>query len=183
MFDFVLLLPLTLVSAFFVFRLILISAGWLKNPVMRQLESYSNSYSTYYPLPAMMIWSSMFAVSGSLLLMLIAQSRFPIYLPGILLMLGAWISVQYADGIMARSRWMQPKWYRDLQDRAGRYEQRRIAFAWIRLTPRIRTKLSLNDHAFELWVDLVLLSTSDTTADTFVYEKHYRLLKRRIAVS
>ncbi|MDX2160070.1 MAG: hypothetical protein SF162_01970 [bacterium] len=172
-----------LISAFFLVRLALIHVGLLKEPVLRQLQSYSDSYIRYYPLPAVLIWSGMLWICGGISIMQLAGSRFPLFLPGVLFLCGAWISVQAADWLMHHQRWMLPRWYRDLDERADRDEQRRIAYAWLRLPRPLRRTLNVNDRAFAAWTDLVILSSGISTGDMFVYARHYRILKTRTARS
>ncbi len=183
MFDYLVLLGLAALSGFFLLRLILIIAGVLKAPVLRQLQSYSAVYSSYYPVPAFFIWTGVLLLCGGILSMLVTKSRFPAFIPGVLCLCTAWTSLQYERFWARRGRFLFPRWYRELQERAGRDEQRRVAYAWLRLPLSTRRRLSFQDRAFGVWADLVLLSTTDATGDTFVHDSAYRLLKRRMVAS
>jgi hypothetical protein len=182
MLDMVVLGGLCALSGYFLMRLLLIKIGVFKTPVLHHLQSYS-AQETYYPLPAFFVWMGLFSVTLGVMFMLMAKSGFPVFLPGIGLWLLGWASVQFPHYWMQHSGFLFPAWYRDLQDRAGRDEQRRIAYAWLRLSAATRRRLCFQERAFATWIDLVLLSTTDATADTFVYEATYRLLKRRMAAS
>lgn len=179
--DIVLLCVGMLVSTFFLVRLMLIRVGLLKEPVLRHLQSYADTSVHYYPLPAVLGWAGLWVMCVGLAVMRLARSSYPAFLPGIVIWFAAALSIQLSGWFMSRMAWVRPQWLRDLEGRADRDEQRKIAYAWLRLPTGMRRRLNAHDHEFAAWADLVILSTSSTIEDTFVYASHYRLLKTRIA--
>lgn len=175
----VLLVSAMAISILFLCRLTLISSGWLKAPILRQMQSYSQTYLRYYPLPAMFSWAGVFLFCVGVLMMIAAGSIFPAFLPGFGLLVCSWLSVQFAPWFMQHDQWILPAWYRELDERTSRDEQRRIAYAWLRLPRAVHREFNRSDAAFAGWADLVLLSMTNATADTFVYAPQYRLIKAR----
>ncbi len=170
-----------LISGAFLLRLAMIRLGWLKEPVLRQMRIYGAPYNTYYPLPAMLFWGGWFSFTGASLMMSIANSRFPIFLIGVVMLSAAYFSIQSPRLFIKYGEWLQPRWARELAERADYDEQRRVAWAWLRLPSGMRRRFALQDSAFDVWADLIILSVGCTHADTFVYAINYRTLKTRTA--
>jgi hypothetical protein len=167
----------------FLVRLILIFVGILKTPVMRVLQVYAEESKYYYPLAALIWWFGVCWTSGALLIMRVFGSGFPIFLPGIALGFLAAHLLLNPEKTPIPASGLQPRWYRELADRANRDEQRRIAYMWLRLPPRLRTFFELNDRAFSTWTDLIILSTGAQVSDEFVHNRNYRLVIARLKES
>lgn len=179
--NFVLWLCLIL-SVCFLLRLLLIWQGLLKTPVMRSLQNY-NKHSHYSLSAWLILWLGLFSVSGSILLLNALNSRFPLYLPGILLLFIAIYQLTPTDRNTIRKPHLQPYWYRELAKYSSLDEQRQIAYLWLRLPPRLKTYFELNDRAFFAWSDLVLLSIGAQVSDEFVHSRVYRKTIARLKKS
>lgn len=51
-----------------------------------------------------------------------------------------------------------PRWYSDLMHLATRQERRQIAFAWLRISWRLRWRLNGDQASFYVWAELVRLT-------------------------
>lgn len=172
-----------LVSGVFLVRLAMIRIGWMKEPVLREMRVYGAPYNTYYPLPSLLFWGGWFSFTGGSLMMSIANSRFPVFLVGVAMLIAAFFSIQSPHLFIRYAAWLQPRWARQLAERADYDEQRRVAWAWLRLPPGLRRRFALQERAFDVWADLIILSVGSTQADTFVYAVNYRALKARTAAT
>jgi hypothetical protein len=161
------LLVLTLISSIYFLRNLMILAGWLKSPLLRNFERYGVGDDSYTVMPELLMSFVLLLFSVTALLM---ESFFKTALPVVL------IAMVYLVGwLMLRSRLVArripllflslPIWYSDLRERTTREERRRIAYRWLSLPLRTRLAYSANDHAFHLWADLVILGTVTHTVE------------------
>lgn len=51
-----------------------------------------------------------------------------------------------------------PRWYHDLMRETSRQERRQLAFAWLRVPPRLRWRLNGDQASFHVWSELVRLT-------------------------
>ena len=165
-----LLIGALLTSLFFLGRLVLILGGVYKDPVLRVSERYAVEDDLYYVLPGLLLWSGVLLLSGGLTLMLMTGLRFPVYLVGVVLMLLAYaaeenpqIAKEYPTLLLS-----YPLWYAELRRRTTREERRRIAYMWLWLPARMRLYYNSHDRAFNLWADLIIMSTTLQTVDDHV---------------
>ncbi|GEM_PF-916990 len=170
---------LTGACALFLGRLLLILSGMLKDPVLRQLRSYSDTLPSYFFMPALFLWIALFMLFFSMLMMEISDTNFPVFLSSCAPFLLAYLATRF-PGMLIKHGWvLLPAWYRALQSYAARDDQRRVAYMWLSLPPRLRWRFSVNDRAFLQWADLVLLTAGVFVEDVFVYQREYHLSKRR----
>ena len=156
MVDFFRLIIFVITSVFFI-RTVLIISGKLKGPILRQFEHYGPDEFFYQPLPAFLGWFGAFMVAlGGLL------NATSIFMPiSILFWIVATIiwtmpelSTKYPQ-ILLR----YPLWLTEIQQRTERYERRRMAYMWLRLSRRLRRTYNSNDTAFREWADFIILGT------------------------
>lgn len=138
----------------------LILMGLLKGPILHTFEKYGDDENIYYPLPSILLWLGVLLISTSPWLAAGSRDLGIGLVPGIVLLLLA--SVAYNNPQIAlQFPWLfmrYPRWYWDLRERTSRQERRRIAYMWLWMPPRARLTYNGSDHAFNHWVDLVILS-------------------------
>jgi hypothetical protein len=149
---------LTVVSGFFLARMILITLGVLKGPVLRMFERYGDDEPYYDALPRLLLWVGLFTVSsGTLLANLVPSSILPLVMMGFLMFIGAYAAYELPD--LTRKYFRYPVWYVELLERTSRAERRRIAYMWRLLSRKARVAYSSNNHWFNEWADLIIVST------------------------
>jgi len=161
------MLILTLVSMAFLVVLIMIAAGYYKEPVLRCFERYAELDDSFYLLPLLLLGMGTFTIFGGLLFSLAVAPRFPAVAIGIGILLLAYIAHSHKDIMRAHSQIFLalPRWYVELRERTTREERRRIAYMWLCLPPRMRLHLNGSDYHFLLWADQVILGTVTQTVE------------------
>jgi hypothetical protein len=162
-----LLTGVLLVSLIGLGRMGLILVGLLKDPVLRASERYADEDDLYYPLPALLFWFGIFLFAGGLLLAAVTRVRYPMYVVGLFFMVLAYGAYTHPNLAMKYPKLLlsYPRWYSDLRERTTREERRRIAYMWLWLPRRVRLFYNSHDPAFNLWADMIILSTVMKTVD------------------
>ncbi len=161
------LLLLTLALFAYFVRNLLIAMGWLKSPLLRLFERYGVGDDSYTVLPELVL---SFALLTFAITSVVAEGFFSTPLPAVLLVLlyifgwGVFRSKQFARRFPALFMAL-PLWYSELRERTSREERRRIAYRWLSLPRSTRSAYSANDHAFNLWADLVIIGTITHTVE------------------
>jgi len=161
------LVLITLASFAYFGRNVLILMGWMKAPLLRKLEQYGVVDDSYTVMPELLM-SFVLLLFG--VTSLIIESFFRSVLPVVMVAL-----IYITAWLMLRSRRFAqqfpflfmalPLWYANLRERTTREERRRIAWRWLYLPARTRLAYSANDHAFQLWADLVIIGTVSHTVE------------------
>jgi hypothetical protein len=156
-----LLLAVLGLSAAYIARSVLILIGVYKDPILRQFEKYGDDESIYYPIPFLLLAMSIFAFTLAELVSRNIRSGFLLWLPGILLLVGAVLLYERRD---IAERYPQiflafPRWYHQLREDTNRLERRRIAYMWLRLPWRTQLIYNSNSTAFLVWADLIVMGT------------------------
>jgi len=151
-------LILFLVASFFLIRIILVIAGFLKGPVLKASHRYGDQETFYEALPQFLFWLGAWTANASILVTAIIPSGF--------LVLQVFSFILFASALITRAypniglRYFRyPRWYFELMEETTRYERRRIAYMWLNLPPRLRYIYNANNTAFRQWADMVILST------------------------
>lgn len=165
------------ISAALLTRLLLITVGWYKDPVLRHFERYMIRDDVYYPIPGLLLWSAL--VVWSIIALFTSQPPYvyPICLPGLLLLGFAYLAYELSDSalVSGSGRLTLPRWYADLRERTTREERRRIAYMWLHLPRKARLFYNSHDRAFLLWADFVILGTVLHTMETELTDVPYSL--------
>ncbi len=148
-------------SAFYLIRQVLIVAGLLKGPLLRQFEQYGDDEPVYYPLPGIFISFAVFLLAFGFLVAPILSAPFLPAGPGILMLAVAYAAQHYRDRVLRYPQVAQayPRWLHRLREYTSREERRRIAYRWLTLSWRTRLLYNSSDSAFLIWADLVVLAT------------------------
>lgn len=158
---FTILVPgLFIVSFVALLRTGLILMGLLKGPILHTFEKYGDDENVYYPLPSILLWLGVMLISISPWLAAGLGDLGLAFVPGLALLLAAWIAFNNPQlALQFPALFMRyPRWYWELRERTSRQERRRIAYMWLWMPPRARLTYNGSDHAFNHWVDLVILS-------------------------
>jgi hypothetical protein len=149
------------VSVFFLIRSILIFIGLIKDPILEACEKYGPDEFLYIPLLPVMVWSGMVMLMFGAWLWSLLRIASPLLVPGLLTLLVAGFCYRYYERVAEwHNRLLKyPRWYHELRERTTRYERRRIAYAWSRLSWRLRLTYNSNSEAFQKWADFVIMST------------------------
>lgn len=139
-------------------RIVLITVGVLKGPVFRTSEKYGDREEYFQVLPQLLLWAGLWFIgSGALLTTVVRGTFLPTQSLGMVLLAAALFCTIFPALGLRYFRY--PTWYFELQDNTTRLERRRIAYMWLRLSPRLRATLSSNQQAFREWADMIILST------------------------
>jgi hypothetical protein len=153
-----------LISLVFLMRTVLIMVGLLKGPVLQTFEKYGDDEIIYHPLPSLLFWTGVLVITLSpVLAASLRISLFPVIAPGFLMLIAAYFITMHPEFVRQHPDifMVYPRWYHQLRARTSRYERRRIAYKWLWLPPRLRLAYNGNDHAFNQWADLIIMSTTD----------------------
>jgi hypothetical protein len=156
-----------LASTVFLARSSLIIIGLYKDPILHSFEKYGDQENLYYPLVYTLLWLGVFVLS---LMTLVLENRFldlignPLIFYTVILGLGPLLHIVYLWLARYAMRnpdlfLLYPVWYREVRERTSRAERRRLAYMWLCLPWRTRLLYDSSDHAFTVWVDLVILAT------------------------
>lgn len=156
-------LPLFLVSMAILGRLSLIFIGMYKSPLLQLFEKYGDDENHFFPLPRMLFWLGIAMATGA-----DAISWIGFWVPEVVGIIGfLFMFLSYAVTALPIHLKQPldtfpplPTWYHRLRVETSREERRRIAYVWLKLPPKTRLLLNSNDHAFFLWTDLIILSTT-----------------------
>lgn len=156
-------LPLFTVSLGILGRLALIFIGTYKAPLLQLFEKYGDDENRFFPLPRLLFWMGMAMASGADVL-----SWGGFFIPetvgiiGILFMLMSYCVVMLPMSLrdILDEFPPLPTWYHRLRKHTSREERRRIAYVWLKLPRKTRLLLNSNNHAFFLWTELIILSTT-----------------------
>jgi hypothetical protein len=166
------------ISAAFLTRLLLITVGWYKDPVLRRFERYVIHDDSFDPIPGLLMWSALVVWSIVALFANQPPYVYPVCLPGLLLLGLAYLAFEFSGSAAASNGRLfpeLPRWYSDLRERTTREERRRIAYMWLRLPRKTRLTYNSHDRAFLLWADFVILGTILRTVETELTDVPYWL--------
>lgn len=160
--DGVILFAVLAGTAFYIIRQVLIFAGFLKGPLLRQFEQYGGAEPFFYPWPGMLIALAVFLFAFGGLVRPIISSSFFANVPGILTLVVAYFVWRFRDVAERHPHIFNayPRWLLRLREYTTREERRRIAYRWLMLPWRTRLYYNSSDAAFLLWADFIVLSTT-----------------------
>lgn len=143
---------------YFMVRIILIVIGVFKGPVLAASHRYGDAERLFEALPQLLLWTGLWSVGAGVMVTVVAPNAFfPFQTFGTILLLGALFTRAYPQVGLRYFRY--PRWYFRLLENTSRYERRRIAYMWLKLSPKLRRVYNSNTHAFREWADFVILST------------------------
>ena len=155
-------LPIFVLSAGLLFRLMLVLSGLHKGPLLALFEKYGDEENHLYPIPRLAFWFGTLCLSGYIAFYNIIFMPVVVVYIGLVLLLAAYL---YVFWLPAEVRYKTgdfppvPTWYHNLRQRTSRAERRRIAYMWLRLPWRARLTYNSNNRAFFAWADLVIMGT------------------------
>lgn len=157
----------TLVSIGLIIRLVMIAAGFYKEPVLHGFERYAQMDDSYHLLPPLLLAVGLLVLFGGMLFASTVANRFSPIVFALLIFLLAYYAHD-KRGTMAQHPNIFlsfPRWYVELRSRTTREERRRIAYMWLSLPKTLRLHYNGSDHHFLLWCDLVILGTITQTVE------------------
>lgn len=162
-----LVLILTLLSGGYLMVIVLIAAGFYKDPVLRHFERYAEIDDTFHLLPLFLLGVGLFAIFGGVLFAETVAPRYPPVILGAIFLLLAYLARDQRGKLGAYPGIFLafPRWYADLLQRTTREERRRIAYMWLCLPRSMRLHLNGSDRHFMVWADLVILATVTQTVE------------------
>jgi hypothetical protein len=172
MVDQILIMGVMAAYLFYIIRTVVILLGWLKGVALHTFEQYGDERRfrpvadlvflvvillmllPFLPLPQDLtaLRFIAFFLGGAMLIG--GMYTFQDVLAALLAKLSPKIGEQY----LALTAYY-PTWYRDLATRTSRYERRRIAYMWLRLTPNQRHLLDRDTSTFLHWTDFVIMGS------------------------
>ncbi len=158
---------LTIVSAGYLVRIILIGLGLYKDPILHHFERYAEFDDSFHLLPELLVGMGLFALFGGFLFSAAVAPRFPPMLLGLIFLLAAYVARERRSDLNAYPQIFLafPRWYVDLRERTTREERRRLAYMWLCLPRKMRLHLDGSDHHFQLWADQVIIATIMQTVE------------------
>lgn len=159
--DSLLLISILVASTAYIVRHVLIFAGFLKAPLLKQFERYGDDEPFYYPIPGILTALAGFVLAFGNLVAPIISAPFLSNGPALLVLVAAYLTWRYRDVAQRHPSILQayPRWLVRLRDYTTREERRRIAYRWLLLPWRTRLLYNSSDSAFLLWADFVVLAT------------------------
>ncbi len=148
-------------STILLLRSFFILAGLWKGPILHSFEKYGDPENVYLPLLYTLIWFILFLVSLLIVLFSDESATASMLSLFVLFSLILWNIYPHLKAFAANHPHVfmaLPRWYVELRARTSRDERRRLAYMWLRLPLNMQLHLSINDHAFFHWADLVLIS-------------------------
>lgn len=146
-----------IVSVLFI-RATLITLGFYKEPVLHAFQQYGEEVG-FSPLLDMFLWGGILAY---MIFLAFVPSTFLIILgviTGVAMTTFYW---RIKANIMNYPTFflLYPRWYYDIIDRTSREERRKLSYMWLGLPLRTRLLYNTRDDAFEMWVELVVISVA-----------------------
>lgn len=141
-----------------------IAAGLYKDPLMAHFRRYGpeEDERRFTPLVTLLALAGGWCISGTIVLG--ALSRYGALVgtnsPKTILIVLAFMGFGSAL-LVNRQPFLReslPVWYYELLHSATREERRFIAFAWLRIPRKMRWRLSGDQHAFNVWADMVRIA-------------------------
>jgi hypothetical protein len=172
MIENVLVAGVLLTYCFNIVRTIFILMGWFKSAALRTFEQYGVE-RPFRPFSDLVFYIVilLILVRMNVLPQYLSNLRFIAFFLGGAMMLGGMytfqdvlaaiiskISPKYGE-LYKQLTWYFPEWYRDLATRTSRYERRRIAYMWLRLSPHQRFLLDRDTQTFMHWTDFVIMGS------------------------
>lgn len=149
------------ISALYLLREVLIMVGFLKGPLLHFFERYGDDEPLYYPWPRLLAGTAGLSVFLFSYVSYYQPHWFLPVGPALVMLIIAYVLSQrqtfatdHADVLLPL-----PRWYVRLREDTSRLERRRIAYMWLRLSPRTRLLLNSSDNAFFQWADLIIAGT------------------------
>jgi hypothetical protein len=151
-------LPLWIYGLVMLTRAVLIQAGRLKGALLREFQPYDEQPRRYNSLLDLTLHAGL--LWGGVVLFLANYTTIASawMLPAVMLLLLAWVAYGFQNDL--QTVMPRPRWFQDVVQRTTAEERRRIAYAWLSITPNMRRHYNAHDQAFFRWVDLVLLATA-----------------------
>lgn len=149
-------LLMTFVGFIMLARLIVIQTGRLKDPLLRIFERYRSAPYRYNSLRDMALYCG----GGLGGLVLVAAHFTPLGTPWLLPMAMMWALalLLHALGGDLEPLLPKPRWFARFLRDTPLPERRRIAYAWLNITPSMRKHFNAHDEAFFAWVEMVTLA-------------------------
>jgi hypothetical protein len=147
---------MTIIGVGLLARAIVIQTGRLKGPLLRSFERYSDTPARYNFTRDLLVYAALLVGGATLLLAQVVTLSTPWSIPTVLLLATAWLAHTLREEL--ESFMPQPRWFARLMRMTTPAERRRIAYAWLNITPAMRKHYNAQDDAFFAWVDLVLLA-------------------------
>lgn len=138
-------------------RAIFVQAGRLKGPLLRPYEQYGDFPYRYNSLRDLTLCAAIFYAGIVLLVAHYVLLSAGWLLPALLLALASALAHWLSDDLQPLMP--KPGWYARFVRQTSDVERRRVAYAWLNITPAMRAHFNAQDDAFFTWVDLVLLAT------------------------
>jgi hypothetical protein len=136
-------------------RAIFVQAGRLKGPLLRPFERYGDAPYRYNSLRDLVLCAAVF-YSG---IILFVAHFAPLAVSWLLPSLALGAAAVLAHWLESDLQPLMPKpgWFARFMRATTEPERRRIAYAWLNITPAMRAHFNAQDEAFFRWVDLVML--------------------------
>ncbi len=137
-------------------RALLIQTGRYKAPLLREFERYRDAPFRYNVLRDLAAYTG--ATWGGIILVLAHLTPLPT--PWLLPMALLWGAALLAHWLGADLEPIMPmpRWFARFLRMTSASERRRIAYAWLNITPAMRKHFNAQDDDFFAWVDLVMLT-------------------------
>lgn len=138
-----------------------ILSGILKHPIMAQFRRYGEERN-YSPICWFAVWSGIWLIASAILIRSVLPPTHyvaQLFPPNALFMLalGAFATF-FAVNNRPALRVALPSWYQHLLQYTSRQERRQLGFAWLRISRRLRWRLSGDQASFRVWAELVRLT-------------------------
>jgi hypothetical protein len=137
-------------------RAIFVQAGKLKGPLLRPYERYGDLPYHYNSLRDLALYAAIFYAGIVLLVAHYVLLPAGWLLPVVLFTLAAALAHWLSDDLQPLMP--KPGWYARFLRQTRDDERRRVAYAWLNITPAMRAHFNGQDEAFFTWVDLVMLA-------------------------
>lgn len=154
-------------SVIFLGWVVLIAAGFYKDPVLRHFERYAERDDSFCLVTPMLFGLGTLAFCGGFLFTEAVAPRFPTFLFSFIFLIAALWTRENQRMLTAHPQIFLafPRWYAELRERTTREERRHIAYMWLALPRSMRLHLNGSDHHFMIWADHVILATVTQTVE------------------
>lgn len=136
-------------------------SGMFKNPLMAHFRRYGEDLNLY-PVCRLLAAAGLFCLMIAMLMYNIMQPTsyfYRLFPPSLFLILTI---IFFGANLLIRRqptlREALPVWYHDLMHNSTRQERRQLAFAWLRVSYRLRWRLNSDQSSFRVWAELVRLT-------------------------
>ncbi|MCB9453377.1 MAG: hypothetical protein H6672_18245 [Anaerolineaceae bacterium] len=154
-------LLILLLSLFFLIRTTLMFIGLLKGPIITLFEQYGGQEKLFLPLLPLVGWTGGLLIGLGGWAVSSPEAQAALAGLGVVLVLATYLAYQDLPLITEFhvNYLPYPRWYHELLERTTRYERRRIAYMWLRLSWRTRLMYNSNSQVFLIWADFIIMGT------------------------